>query len=64
MQTCRFVLSDRIRDRVSKAMSEMCRQAVPRFGTLLVPDSQIDTAGLERDPALRAQGLALAGAIA
>lgn len=45
-------------------MSEVCRQAVPRFGTLLEPDSEIDTAGLERDPALRAQGLALAGAIA
>ncbi len=48
-----FAHPDDIRARFSKAMSEMYRTEVPQYGTLMELVSDVNTATLESDPALR-----------
>ncbi|RYX94683.1 MAG: VOC family protein [Comamonadaceae bacterium] len=48
-----FVSADEIRSRFSRAMSQMYRQEVPQYGTLLDLVADINTATLQADPARR-----------
>lgn len=50
-----FVSSDEVRSRFSKAMSDMYREEVPQYGTLLDLVADINTDVLARQPALKAQ---------
>jgi uncharacterized glyoxalase superfamily metalloenzyme YdcJ len=49
-----FVSSDKIRARFSAAMSDMYRQEVPQYGTLMELVADVNEEVLRRDPALRA----------
>ena len=48
-----FVSTDEIRAGFSRAMSDMYRQEVPQYGTLMRLVEEVNEAGLARDPALR-----------
>ncbi|ALM81981.1 VOC family protein [Bordetella sp. N] len=51
--TAAFVDSDEIRSRFSRAMSEMYREEVPKYGTLIDLVEDINAACLQATPALR-----------
>lgn len=53
MNALSFVTADDIRSRFSRAMSEMYRDEVPQYGTLLDLVSDVNSACLQADPALR-----------
>ena len=55
MHTPQFVTSDEIRARFSKAMSDMYRQEVPQYGTLMELVADVNAAVMRRDPALAEQ---------
>jgi uncharacterized glyoxalase superfamily metalloenzyme YdcJ len=55
-----FIPSDRIRDRFSQAMSDMYRQEVPQYGTLLSLVDEVNRETLAQDPALE-QALSATG---
>ena len=50
-----WIAEDKIRDRFSKAMSEMYRQEVPQYGTLLALVERVNRETLDADPALAAE---------
>lgn len=49
----RLVSADEIRTRFSRAMSEMYRQEVPQYGTLIDLVAEVNAQTLQADPALR-----------
>jgi uncharacterized glyoxalase superfamily metalloenzyme YdcJ len=55
MTSLQFVSPDEIRTRFSQAMSDMYRQEVPQYGTLLDLVADINAEVLAADPALKAQ---------
>jgi len=55
MSNPNFVSSDEIRSRFSKAMSDMYRQEVPQYGTLLDLVADVNEQVLQAQPALKAQ---------
>ena len=55
MSNPQFVSSDEVRSRFSKAMSDMYREEVPQYGTLLDLVADINADVLARQPELKAQ---------
>ena len=49
----RFVSSNEIRTRFSRAMSEMYRKEVPQYGTLIDLVADVNAVALQADPELR-----------